>query len=374
MKVESNMNLHPQNSYMSQKVGCLKNALHLFHLGSKEEKSVYKNYLNILDSRNPHYRPELFDINSNISENLKYFLFEVNDIPKILMPFYLRPIKLDNKETAYSDVISPYGYNGPLLSKDATIEDVSLFWNAVDTFYKENNIVAEFLRFSLAGNYYGYTGSLIQTLSNVRGIINSNELEQWQGFKPKVRNNYRKAKDNNLKCIIYSGLIEDANVTEFYTIYVNTMQRKMATDDYRYDYKNLLNFVRTNIPFRAIAIVYKDDVPVSAELILLSKDTMYSFLGGTEAEYFDYRPNDFLKVEVINWGRKNNYSYYVLGGGRRDGDSLYSYKKSFFHTHHDVYYYTGRKIVDIEVYNSLVSAAGTLEQEAYFPLYRYTRE
>jgi hypothetical protein len=29
---------------------------------------------------------------------------------------------------------------------------------------------------------------------------------------------------------------------------------------------------------------------------------MYSFLAGTVAEYFELRPNNFLKMEAIKWG------------------------------------------------------------------------
>ena len=43
----------------------------------------------------------------------------------------------------------------------------------------------------------------------------------------------------------------------------------------------------------------------------------------------------------------------MLGGGRKDGDSLYQYKKSFFGSDPDIIYYTGRKIINSEVYNQL---------------------
>ena len=37
----------------------------------------------------------------------------------------------------------------------------------------------------------------------------------------------------------------------------------------------------------------------SGEIILIAGDTLYSYLGGTLSDYFKYRPNDFLKIEVM---------------------------------------------------------------------------
>src|SRR5699024_8642580 len=68
---------------------------------------------------------------------------------------------------------------------------------------------------------------------------------------------------------------------------------------------------------------------ISAKLILFDQTFSYFFLGGTDSNYFHYYPNVFLQVESINWLREKNISYYFLGGGHGEGDSLFNFKKGF---------------------------------------------
>ena len=108
---------------------------------------------------------------------------------------------------------------------------------------------------------------------------------------------------------------------------------------------------------------------------------MFSYLGGTLADYFEYRPNDFLKYRVINWGREKGFAFYNLGGGLKEDDSLHRYKRSFFPLDEEIPYYTGRKVVDKKVYIELVELANlkgkdgctsdSAIEENFFPLYRY---
>ena len=127
-----------------------------------------------------------------------------------------------------------------------------------------------------------------------------------------------------------------------------------------------------------IAVTYFEDKPISTELIIVNENVMHSFLGGTISDYFNLRPNDFLKIEIIKWGLQNNMNYYALGGGRKDEDSLYQYKKGFFPKDEDVIFYTGRKIINNTLYQKLMSKLtedkaliknSIKDINVYFPLY-----
>ncbi|QFZ55888.1 GNAT family N-acetyltransferase [Oceanihabitans sp. IOP_32] len=343
--------------------------------------NVYKDTVNGFEVVNPFFMFLTPEKNESTYDGLRYFTLKVEDKVLILMPFVLREIPYKLRNTIYYDVISPYGYSGPLFNKDMSRGYLLKFWELIDSWYKENNVVSEFIRFSLNNNCQFYSGTLIPTLSNVRGRLLDYE-QQWASLKQKVRNNYRKAVNNNLKSHIVYNNVKDEDIERFYDIYISTMRRVNANTDYFYSlcyFKNIVRLCEGKIIF---AFVYKDGIAISTELILTSNNTLYSYLGGTIMDYFSLRPNDFLKVEVMKWARLQHFKYYVLGGGREDFDNLYKYKKSFFPNDDDLVFYTGRKIINKAVYNELDKITndeiglddGGLEKKGrkigFFPAYR----
>ena len=240
-------------------------------------------------------------------------------------------------------------------------------------------MVSEFIRFNFADNHRDYSGTVLHTLSNIRGRLLTEE-EVWNNFKRSVRKNYRKAVSSNLEFKVFHQPIPKDKVHEFYTIWKGTMQRHEADDSYYHSLEYFENFVSENQDCCALALVYDENgKPISTELLLLSNDTMFSFLGGTNAEYFHLRPNDLLKIEAMNWARNQGFEFYILGGGLSDGDSLYQYKKKFFPEEPEISFCTGRKILDPEVYdelsrrsgNDLGSESGMGDiSEGFFPVYR----
>ncbi len=348
-----------------------------YKIENEEDLEIYKKSIKKLNNSNPFYKTELLGTTDMNKHQLRYFIFKKDEKPVVIMPFYVRNIIVNGEKTPYKDVISPYGYSGPLFDeKEANTITVQLFWEKVDQWYQKEDVVSEFIRFSLNGNHTGYSGELIPSLKNVKGVLLDKD-DQWAGFKSKVRNNHRKAVLEGLRIEIYTAPIHLEIVKDFYDIYIQTMQRIEAHDQYFFYIDYFTNFISENPESGIIAIVYKDDTPISTELILKDENTLYSYLGGTLSDYFFTRPNDFLKIEIMNWARENDYKYYVLGGGRVDGDGLYKYKKSFFPNDDDVVYYTGRKIINKEVYSELIIKNDLTNvqdindiSKNYFPLYR----
>ncbi|MBO0592805.1 NeuD/PglB/VioB family sugar acetyltransferase [Cellulophaga sp. E16_2] len=353
-------------------------SLQCLNLRTKDDNDTYKTNLKNFIGYDAFYKTELFSVNNTETEHLKYFTLKKKNIIIALMPFSLRKIILHDKDTTYYDASSFYGYSGPLFNEEITASDIDIFWHLVDDWYKNNKVITEFLRFNLEGNYKQYSGNLIPTLNNVKGKILTDETQQWDGFIPKVRNNYRKAIANGLHSKIYHGQIEESTIETFYDIYISTMDRNNADSTYYFSLSYFKNLILSNPSSTAIILIFKDETPISSELILLNRDTMYSFLGGTLQSHFDFRPNDFLKMEAIKWGRENGYANYILGGGRANEDSLYKYKKTFFPKNEDAIYYTGRKILNEVVYEKLTTLAKKHTYKInkqdilqdFFPLYR----
>ncbi|MCL5127868.1 GNAT family N-acetyltransferase [Algibacter sp. L4_22] len=347
---------------------------------SEQDLSVYLSKVSLFKEIYPFYKIISGYLKEQEKEQLCYFTLEENGNVLILMPFILREINHKVAGETYFDVVSPYGYSGPLYDQNLSRAYLLEFWKLVDQWYQENDVVCEFIRFSLNNNYQFYSGKLVPTLSNVKGHIIQDEKKQWDAFKSKVRNNYRKAVSNGLRFEINQDSTSLKHVENFYQVYIKTMTRIGAAKEYFYSLDYFKNIIKRNSDNYALAFVYKDDVIISVELILILRTTLYSYLGGTLSDYFNYRPNDFLKIEVMNWARKEGHEYYVLGGGREDNDNLYHYKKTFFPNDSDVIFYTGRKVVNTQIYKALdVAFNGPKEKgkvksktssKVYFPIYR----
>ena len=173
--------------------------------------------------------------------------------------------------------------------------------------------------------------------------------------------------------------IPETAIQSYFDIFTQTMERLHASERYFFSYDFFSSFIRKNPDCAAIAMVFHEGRPVSAELLLLSRKTMYSFLGGTMSDAFAMRPNDFLKINVMDWGREQLFENYFLGGGKEDGDTLYHYKKSFSPHEQDFPFFTGRKIINKEAYDHILKLMPVVaydisefekKKASYFPLYR----
>lgn len=267
------------------------------------------------------------------------------------------------EERKYYDLITPYGYGG--------------FWGHISNWetlnqtYTEyclaNHYVCEFVRFELFADYYAhYNGETETRTHNIIRSLNMPLEEMWMDFKQKVRKNVKKANSYNLECIIENT---NAHLEDFLQIYYSTMDRTDANNEYYFSrqFYEDLNEMRNNIMY--FYAVFKGKI-VSAELVIYGSDNCYSYLGGTDKEFFNVRPNDFLKFEIIKWAKGKGLKNFVLGGGYGADDGIYQYKLCLA-PHGQKDFYIGRKIFDQASYDILVALrSGEDLNDKYFPLYR----
>ncbi|MGO4816976.1 GNAT family N-acetyltransferase [Flavobacterium sp. W22_SRS_FP1] len=354
--------------------------LQIFKLDSKEGIENYEFSLSTLNVSEPFFLKEYIDVFCSGTKNLIcFFYFSSKNNASAIMPGYLKPIVIGKEETIFYDFITPYGYTGPIFSNNITQSDILDFWELIDQWYTDNHVITEFIRFNLFGNQEHYSGEKFPSLHNIKGNIIDKE-DQWIAFDRKVRKNVNKAKREHLTSAVYFLDISDIKISEFYDIYIQTMKRRDTNKSFLYSFQEFKRFINNNEKHSAICTIYFKDIPISSELILISKDSIYSFLGGTDENYFDKRPNDFLKFEVLNWARALGKKHYILGGGYSLEDGIFQYKKGFF-PNDVVDFYTGRKILNKKVYDQLVTKTSNfklskgmdkldIEDNTFFPLYR----
>ncbi len=346
--------------------------LEVLDLTITSQKEEYKQCLLKFKDQLPFFNIAYLETFNHHSAKIKAFILkEKKGIPKVIMPFYERSIKTILKSKVF-DVISNYGYGGPMYDTDIKADTVDTFWDLVDEWYEENHIVSEFIRFNVNENYRSYSGKVLPTIKIINGKIEK-PTHIWKGYNRKVRKNVNRAIRENLSFEVHQFPYTQKIVDDFYRIYIDTMKRNDAKAHFYYTKEDLEYFFNTSKTHSAISMVYKDDLAISTEILLLSNKYIYSFLGGTDSAHFNLRPNDFLKHKVIEWGFNEGYSNYVLGGGHGEEDGIFNYKKTFFEN--DIsYFYTGRKIIDKTVYKKLckeIAIDCDLESDTgFFPLYR----
>ena len=267
----------------------------------------------------------------------------------------------------YFDVTSPYGYGGFIIEGD-NHEEVN---QQYEKFCQENNIICEFVRFHLLEHYENkYNGQAQNIKHNIIRSLDLKPEDMLMDFEHKVRKNIKKANRNELEIQIDT---EGKTLDSFLEIYYKTMDRNSAEKDYYFskEFFEIINTMKNHFVY--FNVLYENKI-ISTELVIYSKNNCYSYLGGTLSEYFDLRPNDFLKYEIIKWAYEKGIKNFILGGGYGgEDDGIYRYKKSF--APNGIYdFYIGKNIFQPEKYKELVQLRkkekGFEIDSNFFPEYR----
>lgn len=266
----------------------------------------------------------------------------------------------------YYDLISPYGYGGFI----GQISDYSVLNRAYKEYCEKTGYISEFVRFELYGDYCEHFEGEIETRTH--NVVRNLEMpidEIWMDFKQKVRKNVKRAIKNNLEIVLdETGALLD----DFLNVYYGTMERTQAEGKFFFSrsFFEIINQMKGHFIYFHVK---KDNIVISTELVIYGTDTCYSYLGGTNSEYFDLRPNDFLKYEVIKWANNKGLKKFVLGGGYGSDDGIFQYKTCLA-PNGIVDFYIGRRILNDRLYEKLVQLRKKLSDrelnEKYFPLYR----
>ena len=311
-------------------------------------------------------------MNENEKNGVPVLLYYENGADRAINVVFKRDVALDEKMQdkiavgEYFDLVSPYGYGGFW----GSITDYEALNRTYHEFCISQHYICEFLRFELFSDYHShYDGEVETRTHNVVRNLEMSLDEMWMDFKQKVRKNVKKANNNHLEIVIENT---DEHLQDFLDIYYSTMERSNAESEYYFskEFFEILNRMSDNIMY--FHVIYEGKV-ISTELVIYGAENCYSYLGGTNREYFDLRPNDFLKYEIIKWAKEKGLKNFVLGGGYGADDGIFQYKTCLA-PKGIVDFYIGRKVFDDENYKKLVDIRaeenpGCLES-GYFPKYR----
>ncbi|GAF84378.1 unnamed protein product, partial [marine sediment metagenome] len=272
-----------------------------------------KQWLEILDSfelKDPYYLPGYLEIYEKVSnrESFMHFggqgmLFVYGDSRNfIIYPFFKRSIShlpfLDNSVKDLYDIISPYGYCGPL----AQIEDETIseelwrgFFDKFDDFCKEGNIVSEFCRLHPILENHKPVGDFSQCTTQQLGQIvyanlSCSEEEIFAAMSKSHRRHARRALENpDLRFYVDE---EDYHPQFFCDLYTETMRRNRAHKKYFFPpsfFEAVFLTLGEHLSFHHVDYCGK---VVSELLTLKYGDMSYSWLSGSEEEALHLYPNN----------------------------------------------------------------------------------
>jgi len=247
----------------------------------------------------------------------------------ILYPYILRPLAAEPWGAAgrrECDLSTAYGYGGPF-GWNVSGEETRRFWAEFDDWAWEQEVVTTFDRLSLfPSQLLPFNGDLEAKGPNIVRGLELSEADLWADYAPKVRQNVNHARRAGLEV---ESDPSGKRLEEFMEIYISTMTRRNASQGYfhpRSFFESIIRDLAGHFTF--FHLIWKGRA-ISSELVLLSENSSYSYLGGSLKEAFDLRANDLFKHEIFTWCRNAGKTALVLGGGYRGADGIFAFKKSF---------------------------------------------
>lgn len=308
-------------------------------------------------------------------ENGKCEVFEFSHpLGAVRHLFIKREIPQALRGETYYDIVTPYGYGGPLIldcdpeNKARLVEE---FHNAFHQYCEEHRIVSEFIRFHPILKNAKDFESCYQvkfTRKTVGTNLKDYEDPVQSEFSKSTRKSIRKALREGLECRVTRN---PDNLDKFQELYYANMERIGADSFYYFDnsyFSRCLDYFGEYIIL--VEAVYEGQV-IGAELHFHYNDLIHTHLSGTLAEFQHLSPVYVMTQAIAEWGKKNGADLVHAGGGTTNDpeDSLYLFKKKFGqNTEFD--FHIGQKVWNEAIYSELCRITGTETEEGFFPAYR----
>lgn len=288
--------------------------------------------------------------------------------------FIKREIPVNLHGQRYFDLVTPYGYGGPLIlqcQKGREAELVQAFEAAFQAYCRDHSVVSEFIRFHpLFGNAEEFRGCY--DVAYLRDTVGTNLKDYEQPvdaeFSKSTKKNIRQALKAGVE---YRTTLHPSDLSEFKNIYYTTMQRNRADAFYYFDdeyFDRLIELLGEHV---LLIEVLFDGRVIGAGLNFVYNNLAHTHLSGNLAEFNRLSPASILNYALALWGKEHGIDLIHGGGGRTNSeeDSLLLFKKQFG-TQSGFKFHAGRKIWNEEIYKELCSRGEVEGETEFFPAYR----
>ena len=275
----------------------------------------------------------------------------------------------------YYDIITPYGYGGPVIHSTTDKEKlISAYMENFRAYTLRENIIAEFVRF------HPIIGNGVDFKDAYNAIYDRKTVGTNLTYEDVIGTEFSKHKRKDIRKILKNPYIRyevDENpesLDDFVEIYYSTMDRDGADDYYYFDinyFHTMLKALRGHI---ITGKVFLGDKLIAMGVYFRYGKYLHAHLSGTLSEYLEYSPAYILKYALAIYGHEKGYEVIHYGGGssRSEENGLYKFKREFGkNTVFD--FYMAKKVWNMEIYRQICETAGADINAEFFPAYREER-
>jgi len=294
--------------------------------------------------KNPYYMKSYVEL--YLDDTSEMFEFELKKDDK---RFYNLSIKKPIPNTDYFDLETVYGFGGYY----SNVNDRHFVQDALrkySNFCKENNIIAEFIRFDPFNDFPNQFPYSLEFLKEERKVVivdlAISDKERFSKYSSTARNIIRKRPSNLV-------IKETEDIDSFIGLYYATMRKHEANEFYFFSKSYFEKLI--NLDYCDLYGAYIDNIPISMAFFLKSEYILYYHLSASNESCSRYNPSYHLLHEAFNMYSSQGYKIMLLGGGTTSdpNDRIFFFKTRF--SKDIMPYYIGGKIFDMEIYNKLIN-------------------
>lgn len=355
---------------------------HILSTTSPMEREQWKRAASIIDV---YYTPEYVDVFSGVEGGTGHvYLLEDRHGNRVIYPFVRRDLaRVDNigrDGQGLSDIITPYGYGGPVYVGSLTCRNQMMFEfrRSFHNYCLRERIVSEFVRYHpLLCNHSWEPEDVdvaaVRTTVMMRtGVDDEAVMSQ---LPPKTRSMVRRAISANVT-VRYTTSPSVEELRDFCLLYADTMTRRNAEGFYLFSTDTIREMFR-RMP-RSIAL-FAASTPsegvMSSAIILRGHRAIHYHLAGSDLQRMPPGTNNLLLMKAAVWGYSVGVPAFHLGGGYSEGDGLFRFKASMSPERRQ--FAVGKVIHDEVVYGRLaqilLARCGLDQNTDFFPMYRTGR-
>jgi hypothetical protein len=273
-----------------------------------------------------------------------------------------RPVFLRSDEAVFAailregptDVITPYGYGGPVGPG---------FWEPYGDWCREHGVVTTFVRFHpLYANQRDAPSEVkVQPLAGTVAW----RLDEDGDLTERMHRHHRRVVRKALAAgVEASAQLAPESLEGFVALYRQTMERQEA-DDFYFLPPEYWRALETTLRDHVVLFEAGDDAKL---LCLHAPPWLHYHLGASSDAGRRLGASTLLFLEAARWAQELGYTRFHLGGGVGGArDSLYEFKLRF-DPGGEVEAATGKAVHDEEAYRSLAGPEAGLD--GFFPAYR----